>query len=915
MDRRLLDAAISGDASGILQLASRQPSLLFETTPQGNTCFHIASIHGHEGFCKDILALSKSQSLLLLGTINADGETPLIAAVTRSRAAFASVLLGWCHDRQLSEAILKQGKHGCNALHHAIRRGYRTLAFELIEAEPALSKGVNERAESPMFIAAMRNFMDVFDVLLEIPDSAHSGACGYNVLHAAVRNGNSGIVKRVMETRPWLVKQENELLKTPIHQAASEDKVHVLTLLLEHNRSLGYQISTDGLPLLWVAAYWGHVGVARELLKHCPDAPYSTAEGSTCLHIAVQRGHIEFVGFVLESQHLQHLVNMANDSGDTALHLADKISDDSNKDMLIARKKAEDEDDTASAPPAMDSRLLEAATTGDAKTMQSLAMHDPGVLLGTTPQGNTCLHIACIHGHERLCEDALSLNKSLLTTTNLQGETPLLTAVISGRVPLASFLLGCCREEKMREAILKQDGRGCNALHHAIRCGHRELALKLIEAEPDLSLAVNKYGESAMFMVVMRNYADVFEKLLEVPDSAHAGARCYNALHAAVRNGNSALTKRIMETRPKLATVEDKNNNTPMQLAVHWDKIDVLRVMLEHDRFLGYIISGNGNPLLVCAAYRGHVGVAREILKHCPDALYCVEDGWTCLHQAVLTQKTEFVEFVLGSPQLRSLINLRDSDGDTALHLAVKKCNPKIVSALLLHQDRDVTLLNNIGNPANWSLARVTENAKTLNWNEVSMLMLEADPEDARSIDNLHKDAMEKVTKSSREHIKSLTQTYTGNNSLVAILIATITFAAAFTLPGGYSTDPGNEGLPILSRKYAFQAFLISDTLAMCSSLAVAFICVIAKWEDLEFLLYYRSFTKKLMWFAYVATTTAFSTGLYTVLAPHLFWLAITVCVLTSLLPILTKLLGEWPILKLRFRLGRTFKSELLDMV
>jgi uncharacterized membrane protein len=124
-----------------------------------------------------------------------------------------------------------------------------------------------------------------------------------------------------------------------------------------------------------------------------------------------------------------------------------------------------------------------------------------------------------------------------------------------------------------------------------------------------------------------------------------------------------------------------------------------------------------------------------------------------------------------------------------------------------------------------------------------------------------------------------------------------------------------NEGLPIMARKFAFKAFLIADTLAMCSSLVVAFVCIIAKWEDLEFLPHYRSFTKKLMWLAYMATTTAFATGLYTVLAPHLLWLAIMVCILTSLLPILTKLLGEWPILRLRFRLGWTYKSELLDMV
>jgi hypothetical protein len=127
--------------------------------------------------------------------------------------------------------------------------------------------------------------------------------------------------------------------------------------------------------------------------------------------------------------------------------------------------------------------------------------------------------------------------------------------------------------------------------------------------------------------------------------------------------------------------------------------------------------------------------------------------------------------------------------------------------------------------------------------------MLKADPQDAGTIYNLHKEAKDKVTNLSRQGIKSLTQTYTGNTSLVAILIATITF------------------------------------------------------------------TKKLMWLAYVATTTAFATGLYKVLAPRLLWLAIAVCVLTGSLPIFTKLLGEWPIWKLRFRLGRKFQSDLLNMV
>nr|CAB3491262.1 unnamed protein product [Digitaria exilis] len=148
----------------------------------------------------------------------------------------------------------------------------------------------------------------------------------------------------------------------------------------------------------------------------------------------------------------------------------------------------------------MDRRLLEEAITGDSESTKHLASHHPALLHGRTPQWNTCLHIASIHGHERFCKDVLALDTSLLAAVNSDGETPLLTAVRSGHVPLAFVLLRACHEQHMRGAILKQDEQGFNALHHAIRSGHRELALKLIATEPALSRGVNKFEESPMFL-------------------------------------------------------------------------------------------------------------------------------------------------------------------------------------------------------------------------------------------------------------------------------------------------------------------------------------------------------------------------------------------------------------------------------
>ena len=87
MDRRLLEAATSGDVPSMKQLLALDgPGVLLGTTTQGNTCLHIASIRGHEGFCKDLLGLALNQSAVsLLAAINKDGETPQLTAVTRGR--------------------------------------------------------------------------------------------------------------------------------------------------------------------------------------------------------------------------------------------------------------------------------------------------------------------------------------------------------------------------------------------------------------------------------------------------------------------------------------------------------------------------------------------------------------------------------------------------------------------------------------------------------------------------------------------------------------------------------------------------------------------------------------------------------------------------------------------------------------
>ena len=61
--------------------------------------------------------------------------------------------------------------------------------------------------------------------------------------------------------------------------------------------------------------------------------------------------------------------------------------------------------------------------------------------------------------------------------------------------------------------------------------------------------------------------------------------------------------------------------------------------------------------------------------------------------------------------------------------------------------------------------------------------------------------------------------------TVAATLVATVTLAAGFILPGGYkgdTEDDPNKGTAILSKNAAFQAFVIANAMAMVLVLSLS---------------------------------------------------------------------------------------------
>lgn len=124
---------------------------------------------------------------------------------------------------------------------------------------------------------------------------------------------------------------------------------------------------------------------------------------------------------------------------------------------------------------------------------------------------------------------------------------------------------------------------------------------------------------------------------------------------------------------------------------------------------------------------------------------------------------------------------------------------------------------------------------------------------------------------------------------VAAALIATVTFAAGFTLPGGNNPD---TGYPTLMKKSAFGVFLVTDTISLYTSSASILIflsILIQRYTEMDFLVYLPSKLMVGLCAMYISIATmmiAFSASFAVLYAKNMNWISTLVGAL-GMLPVL----------------------------
>ncbi|KAI8002396.1 Protein ACCELERATED CELL DEATH 6 [Camellia lanceoleosa] len=435
------------------------------------------------------------------------------------------------------------------------------------------------------------------------------------------------------------------------------------------------------------------------------------------------------------------------------------------------------------------------------------------------------------------------------------------------------------------------------ALHMAVRHRHYLRVVEwLTKEDPEFTHPPNNAKETPLYLATERQCNDMVSMILKNCTSpAYGGPKGQTALHVAITHRCEGSTKLLLEWMPYLIKETDEYGWIPLHYAARYGNEDGVKRILEKDKSMAYITTdqeGDEMTALHIAAAHGNVDVMEELLLCCPDCWEMVNGkGQNVVHIALEMGQKNVTKYILKKSWIIYLINQKDIEGNTPLHLLATLIGSKNLDdpwmELWCHSSGDGNAPNNNNlTPEDIRWAPTEDDYFIKSWNITGRNIVRIDQDFIPKLKKKWRENREKKETEVQEKRKLRLEE---NNRrvqthlIVATLIATVTFAAGFTMPGGYDGNQGPEqGMPVLLRAAAFQAFVITNTIAMICSISAGFLYASASfYNEVKKQEHRHLIAFWLILVAMGAMVLAFITGTYAVLS-HSLGIAITACIVGS---------------------------------
>ncbi|KAF2915681.1 ankyrin repeat-containing protein At5g02620 [Oryza sativa Japonica Group] len=511
-------------------------------------------------------------------------------------------------------------------------------------------------------------------------------------------------------------------------------------------------------------------------------------------------------------------------------------------------------------------------------------------------------------------------------------------------------------EGRYAEDIRKQNENGETILHEAVRRADKDMVEWLMLVDSKLAL-VPMEGTSPLYLAVSLGYHDIATMIHTQSNGfvSYSGPNGQNVLHASVLR-SEGFTKDLLGWECKeiippvhseqsvqqtpnkfsvLAERGDKDGSTPLHFAVSVEDRSFINIcwfpfyrtinvpicdLLEVKQSVAFQPDITGSFPIHIAASMGVLNAISILLEKChdcgglPDA-----KGRTFLHVAVEKKRCNVVKFACRNTKLSWMLNMQDSDGNTALHLAIQAGDLGIFGWLMGNQQVCLNLANKNGlTPLDLAESKIPPQF-SYKWTARN-LMYETLKCAKAEHGNIRRDRFEKdYTFQADVENESERMTKLAQAAIVgSVLIATVTFAAAFTLPGGYRQD--DSGTPTLAGSYTFHAFVIAMAFAYVYSSLATFGLIYSAMPFMDMSVRRMYFRGSLQLIACSLRTLAvsFALAVYTVVAPVDRWTALVVCLTASVVMgfghanVLQTLALAW---KLLARMGYRLSAMLLARI